>query len=161
LKPSKSLQFQLESSAPDQPGTLGFIVIGDDAWFDFGGGYQKVPADQAGSLDQTFAAFEPETLFGQTYADYADQLDEVGSETKNGVETVHYTADPSVLGALPSVYGIEGTWAMDVWLAKGGGYLVSATVTGSGTSGSETGEFRLVMDITNIDDPANSIQPPG
>ncbi len=160
LKPTKALQFGLDSSGQGQTGKLSFIVIGDQAWFDFGGGYQEAPAGQAGSLDETFKAFEPETLFGQTYSNYADQLKEVGSETKNGVESTHYTADESVLGALSAVYGVTGSWSMDLWLAKDGGYLVSAAIKGAGQSGTEAGEFNLTMDITNIDDPANAVNPP-
>ncbi len=81
----------------------------------------------------------------------------VGEEQHNGMATVHYQADASIMSTYGSMLGVTGgTWSADVWLAKDGGYPVGVSIKSTG--GSAT--FEMTLDITNINDPANKVEAP-
>jgi hypothetical protein len=85
-------------------------------------------------------------------------LTPVGEEAKNGVETIHYTASGEELGAMiGSSLGLpDSEWTVDFWVAKDGGYAVSYSVVGEGSGGS----FEMTLDVTDINNPANAVEPP-
>lgn len=157
-EPERALEFSmLDDSGPESSG-LRYIVIGDEAWMDLGdGGVMPLSADDADAL---FEAYSPESLFGQSYVGYVDGMNAVGTEQKNGVDTIHYTADESTLGVVSAMYGGVGLdWAMDAWVASDGGYLVSA-VMGGEVSGAEGGSYEVSIDVFDIDSPSNVVTRP-
>ncbi len=44
--------------------------------------------------------------------------------------------------------------------ARDGGYLVSSDMRGTAAAGADQGEYRMTMDISDIDNPANAVNPP-
>ena len=163
LKPTRALHFELSGVTPgSSAGSMSMTLVGDQAWLDLGTGRpMEVPADQMSSMSSTFDSFRPETLFGSTFNNYGTDFHAVGTETKNGVACTHYQADQKVLATFATVYGVQGTWSADVWLARDGGYPVSTVVSGKAAGASASGgDFLLSMDITNIDDASNTVSPP-
>jgi len=161
LKPAQAIDFSMETTGDTaSAGAIHFIAIGDKTWMDFGSGVMELPASDAASQASMFDSFKPDKLFGDTYDAYLNDLKKVGDESKNGVDAIHFTADEKALGALSQAYGVTGKWSMDLWLAKDGGYLVSAAINGASADGTDTGEFKMTMDITDIDNSANVVKPP-
>ena len=128
-------------------------------------GKQYVDMGGTGLIESTSSSsmvdgFKPETLFGSV-ASYASQMTVVGDENKNGVATTHLTAPASLLASaaapLGSAFGLtDGTWTMDVWIAKDGGYAVSYVIAGKGASSS----LSMSMDLSNVNAPANVVKGP-
>ena len=85
----------------------------------------------------------------------ADSMQVVGDETRNGISATHYKGDaPASIG---SMFGLpDGTWTMEAWIAKDGGYLVSSAVTGQATDG----KFTMSVDISDLDSPDNKVEAP-
>lgn len=162
VKPTNALHFEMSGldMGSGSPSKMGLTIIGDKGWIDLGTGMtMEVPADSAQGMGQSFDAFRPEKLFGSTFDSYGSGFKAGSEEQKNGVATIHYTADETTLKGFATAYG-EGTWSADVWIAKDGGYPVSSSVVGKVATGENAGEFRITMDITNVDDPANKVTAP-
>ena len=124
-------------------GDKAFISLGPDAWME----------TSAADAQSTVDSFKPEnfmTNFGSL-----DQMQAVGDETKNGVATTHYKGTaPTSVG---SMFGLPtGTWTMEAWVAKDGGYLVSSALVGEATDG----KFTMSVDISDLDSPNNTVEPP-
>lgn len=128
-------------------GTNRVVVIGDEAWAgDVGGKLTAVPA---GTATQMFALYDP-TYLVRAYSAFATSAyaADKGSETKNGVSAHHFRIDSTTavgLSALPA-----GA-AIDIWIADEG-YIVAVAATGFGSD--------LLIDVTNVDDPANKVDRP-
>jgi hypothetical protein len=124
------------------------IVIGDKAWVGQGGApMQPVPSAMATGL---FAMFDPTLLVGlfsgpQWAAASANQ----GKETKNGVEANHYHIDSTTASGLT---GLPTGAQVDLWIADAG-YLVALEANGFSSSG-------LSIQVTDVDDPANTVVAP-
>ena len=56
------------------------------------------------------------------------------------------------------ILGVEGnaSWSSDVWVAKDGGYPVSLSLIATGG----TAAFKMIFDISNVNDPSIKIQAP-
>jgi len=131
--------------------TFAYRVVGDKA-------YVSMAPDQwmetsAADAQSTIDSFKPEnfmTSFGGV-----DNLQAVGDETKNGAATTHYKGQaPTAMGSL---FGLPtGTWTMEAWVAKDGGYLVSSALTGEATEG----KFTMTMDVTDLNSPSNTVEAP-
>jgi len=124
-------------------GDKGYVSLGPDAWM-------ETAADDAQS---TVDSFKPENFmsgFGSV-----DSMQVVGDETRNGISATHYKGDaPASVG---SMFGLpSGTWTMEAWIAKEGGYLVSSAVTGEATDG----KFTMSVDISDLDSPDNKVEAP-
>jgi len=137
-------------------GSFHIIEIGGYDYMDLGtGGFVKTPVTGTGLAD----SLSPATLFssaitGSTAGGY--QL--VGSESKNGVDADHYQASSAALIEYAAILGVSNvTMAGDVWLAKAGGYPVSMAILAQ--SGS-TVAYQLSFDLTNVNDPSNSVTAP-
>jgi hypothetical protein len=137
-------------------GSFHIIEIGGYDYMDLGaGGFVKTPVTDTGLAD----SLSPATLFssaitGSTAGGY--QL--VGSESKNGVDADHYQASSAALMEYAAILGVSNvTMAGDVWLAKAGGYPVSMAILAQ--SGS-TVAYQLSFDLTNVNDPSNSVTAP-
>jgi hypothetical protein len=92
-------------------------------------------------------------------------------ETVNGVDSLRYSidrADVETLQSLGALLGQNGDlenlpeeFSVDLWLAEDGGWPVRLTMTASGTmNGSEEMSLDFSMDITDVNDPDISIEPP-
>jgi hypothetical protein len=115
--------------------------------------------DQSEDTSSTAMAdsFAPDKLFGSYVGSAASGYKAVGEEQRNGMATIHYLADASVIDTYGSMLGVTGgTWSADAWVAKDGGYPVGVSIKSSGGSG----DFEMTMDITNINDPANKVEAP-
>ena len=131
------------------------IEANGKTWIKMGTDWTESTDDSTSSLADSFA---PEKMFGSTLSGSAAQgYKAAGEEQKNGIAAVHYKADANQLGEYGSLFGVEGaTWSADVWVAKGGGYPVSMSVQATG--GSE--KFQMSFDITDINNPSNTVESP-
>jgi hypothetical protein len=131
------------------------IIIGNDVWMDSGTGVWSKNAIPAVAAAALFGAFDPvATMLGiGAWAD-AGALQQVGTEEKNGVQTVHYHLDGSTV---PAGASFPPDMVVDVWVAQEGGYVVSVRAAGLPADGGPTA---ITMDISNINDPALTITPP-
>ena len=156
LKPEKAADMQLSmgSGAP----AFHVVEVGGKQYVDIGTGLiPSTDPSQSSMVD----SLSPEKMFG-SFGSFASQMQVVGDETKNGVATTHLKAGSDILAtlgsSLGSTFGIpDGNWTMDVWVAKDGGYAVSWVMKGTGTGGAEAG---ISLDLTNVNDPANTVKGP-
>ncbi len=134
------------------------VEIGDKRWTDAGMGLTPDTGTSTSMID----SLAPDKLFGSV-SGYSGQLSSVGDETKNGVACTHLQANAALLGtvgsSLGSAFGLtNGTWSLDLWIAKEGGYAVSYVI--KGTDSSKAAEFTMSLDLSNINDPANKVDTP-
>jgi hypothetical protein len=132
------------------------VIIGTTDWLDSGTGKFVKNAIPASAVAGMTGLFDPGTILSA----FAKQkilglLTQVGSESKNGVDTIHFHGDQNT----PGINGetIPPGGMVDVWVAASGDYLVALEATGL-KSGTSSGNFSIEM--TNINDPANSVSPP-
>lgn len=151
-EPVKAVDMTVSMGAADQKLEMGYRVIGDKAWMNLGS-WVEAPTEDA---EEMIDGFSPEKMFGNFSV---TGLNAVGDETKNGISTTHYAATGTEYAAdLNEMFGIaNGTWAVDYWVAKEGGYPVAYTVEGKGTNGAS---FLLALDISDINSPSNVVEPP-
>ncbi len=152
LKPTVAMDMTMSTKdASGSQAVFGYRIIGDKAYVSLGpDAWMETSAADAQS---TVDAFKPEN-FMASFGSLSD-MQPVGDETKNGVATTHYKGQaPESMGSL---FGLPtGTWTMEAWVAKDGGYLVSSSIVGEATDG----KFTMSVDITDLDSPANTVEPP-
>ena len=122
---------QAMDSVSGAPGNMSVLMVGDKVYADFGDNkWLSNTRDQA-PLDQLPYFFtNPEAIVPPL-----DGLRQVGTETVNGVEAIHYTFDDSIVfdrffaavdaaakGSVSSTHG-------DIWVAAGDAYLLKMTFT--------------------------------
>ncbi|TAJ99237.1 MAG: hypothetical protein EPO36_13190 [Chloroflexota bacterium] len=139
--------------------STGIVVIGDEAWLGDGDTWTPVPAAQAQAFITSMASFRPEQMFSLYFAGIAGNFDEVGSESKNGIDSTHYQGDEEVGSILGAIAGFQGEWSSDVWIANDGGFLVHSEAGAEAAAGPEAGQYLIVVDITDPND-AGPIEPP-
>jgi len=136
-------------------GAMKIRIIGDMSYVNLGG--DQWMASQDSSNQSTIDAYKPESLLG-SYASMSG-LNKVGEETKNGVPCDHFQSTED--SGYASMFGLpEGTWQMDVWTAKDGGYVISTLSTATAKAGAETGQFSMGVDITKVNDNSLKIEKP-
>lgn len=138
-------------------GDIEFIVInGQGAWIRQGGTWIDAPGG-AGAFQSTFDALAPDNIVANySLGLYASDLVDVGTEQTNGVETRHFHLDAATAGAGSVGFPADGT--MDAQIATDGGYLVSMQYAGTNP---ETGtRVELSIEVTQVNDPSISIEPP-
>lgn len=147
-------------------GTLHVISIGGFDYQDINltGGFTKNDAAKPSVIDSLSPITVFSTAFNSSF-DFASDFDMVGSESKDSVDTDHYKTNDSGNAALAefgSVGGIAADkWSAEIWVAKGGGYPVSVTITGtSGPVGTTTIAFERTFDLTQVNDAANKVTAP-
>jgi hypothetical protein len=122
--------------------TVRAIVIGDRAWLDRGSG-----TFARSGISEAAALVGVDTIDGVLDAyddpDLAKALRLIGREDHEGTPADHYRAT------------IGATAEVDVWIAPEG-HLVA--VSSSGWPGTDDA---LVVEISDVDDPANVVRPPG
>ena len=156
LKPTEAVDVTMTTNDGTTASVLGYRIIGDTAYINLGGdSWMSAPADDAASAVDSF---KPDQMLG-SYSSL-EGLSKVGEEDKNGIPSEHYssTSDPGI----GSMFGLPGaTWTSDVWIAKDGGYVVSAAITATGKSeAGKQGTFVMTVDVTGANDPNLVIEPP-
>jgi len=137
----------------------GIVVIGDAAWVGDGDTWTPIPAAQAAAFIGSMSAFRPEQMFGLYFAGIGGNFSEVGSESKNGIDSTHYQGDEEVGSILGAIAGFQGEWSSDVWIARDGGYLVHSEAGAEAATGADDGSYLIVVDITDPNS-AGPIEPP-
>lgn len=128
------------------------IEVGGKTYINMLGSWMEDTSSSSSIAD----SFSPAKLFG-SYTSFGYKP--AGEGQKNGVTALHYTVDASEMKGYASMLDVEGDadWAVDLWLAKDGGYPVSLSLTAK--QGNDYA-FKFVMDITNVNDPANKVEKP-
>jgi hypothetical protein len=155
LKPVEAADIKMTLGGASQASEIGYRIIGDKAYMNLGGdSWMAAPAEDAAN---TIDSLKPDKLL-QGYA--TSDMTKVGEEDKNGIPSVHYqsTKDPGV----GSMFGLPtATWTIDTWLAKDGGFPVSALIMAEGKNeAGEAGSFSVSLDVTGINDPNLKIEAP-
>jgi len=143
-KPVKSAQVDVMGAST--------IVIGDQAWVGFGDMW--VPSEDTTFDDLVDIAGDYSSWFDKDIAEW----NVTGSENKNGVDCIHFKGSEQLaLG-----YGVAGVsdFTADLWIAKDGNYPVSGVFSFNYSSGGNSGTYGMMLDITNVNDPANKVEPP-
>ncbi|MBA2381058.1 MAG: hypothetical protein H0V73_03020 [Chloroflexi bacterium] len=137
-------------------GRLQAIVIGDEAWLKEGSaGWAKSPGGAA-DFDAAFTTLSPIDL-ATAFESLSPGLHKLASERRNGQPSVHYRAtaadDATKLAGLT-------TGAADAWLAADDGHLVGMVIDGTwDVDGTPTAVF-LDIEVSGINDRANTIASP-
>ena len=79
-------------------------------------------------------------------------------ERKNGERTTHYVSEDGDEEAAAAGLTHGNT---NLWLARDGGYLVGLAIEGTWALDETPTPISLTIDVTNVNDPANRISPPG
>lgn len=162
-KPDKAQTLDLTDK--DQNGDItsqtSYILLAANAYVRDGadGTWTEIPAAQADMFIQALSGFRPEQLFSLYFAPGAADNTRVGDEQKNGVSTTHYKGGEGIGAILSAIAGVSGTWSSDVWISKDGGYLVHSEASVA-ASDSSSGGFSVVVDITDINSPTNTVKAP-
>jgi hypothetical protein len=152
LKPAMAMDMTMTTK--DASGTttaLGYRIIGTEAYANIGGdAWMSMSATDA---DKTINSFKPESLMSGLGS--LEGMSVVGDETRNGIATTHYKGNaPAMVGSL---FGLpNGTWTMEAWVARDGGYLVGSALLGQAPDG----KFTMTIDISDLDSPANKVEKP-
>ncbi len=168
---------KLKLDAPGMPVDIQAIGIGNDLYTNLGGAWEKVAANDAGLLSSLLSTNE------DFYREFTLKgLGDLGGftvEDLNGIRVKHYRLDQDDLQKLATEAGqgdvvqsllSAGDLAMDLFLADAGGFLVGLRLDGTlnnklpGTGlpalGNGTVELHVKMDLTDLDDPNITIEPP-
>ncbi len=144
-------------SATESGHKIRVVVIGTTSWVDEGKGTFVKNAIPASAISGMTSGLDPATMFGAfSKTKLLQYLTVVGSEQKNGVDTVHFRGDSSSVG--PNGATIPPGATIDVWVASDGGYLVA--FEGHALAGNGATKGDISIEITNINDPANAVSPP-
>jgi hypothetical protein len=157
LRPTQAADVTMTLSDGTSSTEIGYKVIGDTAFTSFGGTWMSTPADDA---EKAIDSFKPDKMLG-SYSSM-EGLTKVGDEDKNGMATEHWTSTVEPGAGASSIFGLpDATWQSDVWIAKEGGFVVSAVLTASGkTEAGEAGSFTISVDVTAVNTPNVTIEPP-
>jgi hypothetical protein len=137
-------------------GPIQAVVIGDEAWIRSGSGAWRKSPGGAADFDAAFTTLSPTELVG-AFESLAPAFVRVASETTLGQSTTHYRVDRTDQAAADAGFT---TGAIDVWLARPGGELISIVADGTFDVDGTATAVLLRIDVTHIDDPANRVRPP-
>jgi hypothetical protein len=147
-----------EKAAEMKMGEFRIIEVGGKQYMDVGTGtYSEMPAGSSSMTD----SFAPSSMFsGMTDVSDTSKYTKVGTESKNGLETDHYTAAEGSLDEIKSSLGDENVVSAtgDLWIAKDLGIPVSMVILGKDAGGKTIDQ--ITFDITNINDPSNKVTAP-
>jgi hypothetical protein len=153
LRPERAADMAISMGPADQKLEMGYRVIGDRAWVNLGSWTETSAEDAEATMD----SFAPEKMFAGFGS--LPGLTAVGEETKNGVATTHYTATGTdYAGMLNEQIGLaNGTWTVDYWVAKDGGYPVAYVLEGAGDGDAR---FSTELELSDINSPSNQVEVP-
>jgi hypothetical protein len=112
------------------------------------------------------SAFFPDAIAERAIKPFAGGFVRANDEERNGVSAVRYDLTESGRAAYAAATALKGQINGSVWIAKSGGYLVSASIKGEGdpvpqpSGGSWQDGFTLQLDITRANDPLNVVEAP-
>jgi hypothetical protein len=133
-----------------------FIVIGAQGWTSLDGTTWMTTDPTSSSLTDLL----PGNDYAQWFDTYSTGFTVAGDETKNGVQCVHYKGNNSLGGILSGVSGVSANFQADLWVAKDGNYPVSGVFGYTASAGGQSGSFGYSFDVTNVNDPSNSVTAP-
>ncbi|MDQ3127898.1 MAG: hypothetical protein M3Q66_05500 [Chloroflexota bacterium] len=138
-------------------GRLQAIVIGEEAWLKSGSGRWLRSPGGAADFDAAFTTMSPIGL-ASGFEGLALAINRVGEERKNGEPAIHYVSQDGdeAAAAAGLTHGIT-----NLWLAVDGGYLLGLVIEGTWDLDGTPTPISLTIDVTNVDDPANRVSPPG
>jgi hypothetical protein len=132
-----------------------YITIGTQQWISTDGtSWMENPNPV------TIDTMLPTTSYAGFFDAYAQSYKQIGSESKNGVDSIHFQGDLSALTGAFARYGGLTNLHADLWIAKSGNYPVSGVFSFSYAAGASAGSFGMTFDITNVNDPANKVEKP-
>jgi hypothetical protein len=161
LKPTPAADVVMKMGASGGSMDFRMIQVGDKSWMNLGDSWtETTDPSQSNLLD----SLSPEKLFGSSVGSFASGMTAVGDETKNGIACTHMRAGAEALAGMNAVmassFGVAGTWVVEYWVAKEGGYLVSAMMKGTGTNEGKPSETSISIDLRDLDNPANVVNAP-
>jgi hypothetical protein len=144
-----------ESTSDVTMAGMHIITVGGYNYTDIGmGSFIKAKSSGSSIAD----SFSPSKMFSNYLPGSGDAgYSKVATESKNGVDCDHFAAAESALTGFSSL-AANATWTQDIWIAKTGGYPVSMALVGKSSDGKVA--FEILFDITNVNDPANTVTAP-
>ncbi len=157
LRPTEAADVVMTLSDGTSDSTIGYRIIGDTAYTSFGDTWMSTPADDA---QNAVDSFKPDKMLSGYSS--MEGLTKVGDEDKNGIASEHFNSTVEPGAGASSIFGLpDATWATDVWIAKAGGFVVSAVMTATGkTETGEAGSFTTSVDVTAVNSPDVKIEVP-
>jgi hypothetical protein len=148
----------------DADGNGTYTQVGPDQGGSGDAGDTSIPTDTTTTAPDASLSltdqFSPFGVYQTTVASSGSSgYSVVGTETKNDVEAVHCTANPTSLEAYGSTLGVtDATWTSDVWIATTGGYPVSVALIAKLQDNSLA--YEVLIDLSKVNDPANTVVAP-
>jgi hypothetical protein len=156
-EPVKAQQFDVNLGGMEQSI---IVIAGQGAWTKTGDTWTELPGDPD-QYTQQFAQLAPDVLIQQMNLEQAGAaLFLKGEETRNGIDSLHYSMDASKLGSLPAAASIPPDAVVDLWVAKDGSYLVAMEFSGTIDSGGTSSKVEMVFDVSRVNDPTLKIVAP-
>jgi hypothetical protein len=159
-------------------GILGSRIREPDGSAATSGGWQVLMGDGwAWGMDNVSGVLEPISLerFGplldlapapmlrRHVLPFAAGFRPVGDERHAGIATTHYRATQATAAEYATLAKLGGKLRADVWIAKAGGWLAGATITGTAPAPGNP-KFTDILDlrvaVEHVDDPADVIKLP-
>lgn len=141
-----------------QGSSLRLVVVGDQAWVDYGSGsLVEVEGDELADARRAADEYRAEKLFADTVGELPRDAVQVGRAVRNGMEVTDYRIEPSVwtdTGPLAGVR-VEGTFSIHDALQ----FPVRTEVVFTSAT-DPTGTFRVLVEILAINDPADRVERP-
>jgi hypothetical protein len=145
------------------------IVIGESAWYRSGGDWRETTVDDPDIQDAVdFSTMDPDF--------FPDLEDFEGLRGEDGLKVRHYQVSEEAVDFLKSFMDVEDLegieqFSMEFWVASDGGWPVRMIFQGRATAeameleglGSPEGslvDFSLRFDVTQVNDPSVTIEPP-
>ena len=140
---------------------IGLVQIGEQAWVDYGAGWEVAPPSADLSLGS------PTDLVTEFLPQQVIEGAETSSETVNGVETTRYSFDRQRIEELiaasgedPAGFSDISEAQLDVWVdAQQIPVKISMVLTGDDGSGQDLG-LRLEMNIYDLNSSSLTVEPP-
>jgi hypothetical protein len=157
MRPAEAADVVMTLSDGTSATTIGYRIIGDAAYTSFGDTWMSTPADDA---QNAIDSFKPDKMLSGYSS--MEGLTKVGDEDKNGIAAEHFNSTVEPGAGASSVFGLpDATWLTDVWIAREGGFVVSAVMTATGkTETGEAGAFTVAVDVTAVNSPDVKIEAP-
>jgi hypothetical protein len=138
-------------------GRLEAVVIGDRAWLKEGAGRWLPSPGGAADFDAAFTTLSPIDLVNG-FEGLTAAIQPMGSEKRNGQKTLRYHTESGDAAAIAA--GLTSGGA-DAWLSADKGYLVGLVVDGTWDLDGTPTPIRLRIEVTKVNDRANTVVPPG
>jgi hypothetical protein len=137
--------------------TQRFVLIGDTIWSPRPG-ESPDPQPAAQSLEE-LNVFLPDGMATRLIIPFAAGFEQVGVETRRGIDTIHYHMTDQGQHVYASTTGCVGDWSGDLWIVKDGGYLGEAELRCASADASRS-NLQMQLQVTDVDDPSIKVEPP-